>query len=117
VCRVCLLKGAPFVALITLTVLSATENRTTGSTGVFWSRLPLHESGYTTHRELSHMTGAAPARTVWFGRTVTLNELISEFKQRSGDITRSTVDYLRRDNTPEEHRMYNYVDRARDALN
>jgi hypothetical protein len=45
-----------------------------------------------------------------------LNELISEFEQKSDEIARRNVDRLRRDNTPEGHRMRNYVYKARDAF-
>jgi hypothetical protein len=45
-----------------------------------------------------------------------LNELIGEFERKSGEIARQTVDRLRRDNTPDGHRMRNYVDKSRDAL-
>ena len=45
-----------------------------------------------------------------------LNELIGEFERKSGEIARQTVDRLTRDNTPEGHRMRNYVDKSRDAL-
>ncbi len=45
-----------------------------------------------------------------------LNELISEFEKKSDEIARGTVDRLRRDNTPDGHRMRNYVDKSRDAL-
>lgn len=45
-----------------------------------------------------------------------LNELIGEFEKKSDEIARRTVERLTRDNTPEGHRMRNYVDKSRDAL-
>ena len=42
-----------------------------------------------------------------------LNELIGEFEKKSDEIARRTVDRLRRDNTPEGHRMRNYVNKSR----
>jgi hypothetical protein len=45
-----------------------------------------------------------------------LNELIGEFEQNSEVLAQQNVDRLRRDNTPDGHRMRNYVDNSRDAL-
>jgi hypothetical protein len=45
-----------------------------------------------------------------------LNAFIGEFEQKSGETARRTVERLTRDNSPEGHRMRNYVDKSRDAL-
>jgi hypothetical protein len=45
-----------------------------------------------------------------------LNAFIGEFEQKSDETARRTVDRLTRNNSPEGHRMRNYVDKSRDAL-
>ena len=70
--RACLLKGLSVRwADCHKAVICDQGQDARGSTGVLWHRPWMREFGYAARRRPSHAAGAAPARAVWFGRTVT----------------------------------------------